>query len=78
MKILDYSGLNAIEAPQLLTNHLAIKLSRYSILKIAIRLSEKQKEWCDMAEIAFTPTILVNGYKLPEPYRLDDPKYLIN
>jgi uncharacterized membrane protein len=42
------------------------------------KVTQKQKEWCDMAEIAFTPTILVNGYKLPEPYRLDDLKYLIN
>lgn len=41
-------------------------------------VTKKQKEWCDMAEIAFTPTILVNGYKLPEPYRLEDLKYLIN
>ncbi len=38
----------------------------------------KQKIWCEMAEITFTPTILVNGYKLPEPYRLEDLKYLIN
>ena len=42
------------------------------------RVTQKQKTWCDMAEIAFTPTILVNGYKLPEPYRLEDIKYLIN
>jgi protein-disulfide isomerase len=39
--------------------------------------TQKQKTWCDMAEIAFTPTILVNGHKLPEPYRLDDIKYLL-
>lgn len=40
-------------------------------------VTEKQKEWCAMAEIAVTPTILVNGYKLPEPYRLEDIKYLL-
>ncbi|WP_431293128.1 thioredoxin domain-containing protein [Pedobacter sp. P26] len=38
---------------------------------------QKQKDWCEMAEISFTPTILVNGYKLPVPYRLEDIKYLI-
>jgi len=40
-------------------------------------VTEKQKAWCEMAEITFTPTILINGYKLPEPYRLEDLKYLI-
>ncbi|MFN0257608.1 cysteine peptidase family C39 domain-containing protein [Pedobacter ureilyticus] len=40
--------------------------------------TKRQKQWCDMAEITFTPTILVNGYKLPEPYRLEDIQYLIN
>jgi hypothetical protein len=40
-------------------------------------VTKKQKEWCELAEINYTPTILVNGYKLPEPYRLDDLKYLI-
>ncbi|WP_412467248.1 thioredoxin domain-containing protein [Pedobacter sp. KLB.chiD] len=40
-------------------------------------ITEKQKQWCEMAEISFTPTILVNGYKLPEPYTLEDIKYLI-
>lgn len=39
--------------------------------------TKRQKAWCDMAEISFTPTILVNGHKLPQPYQLDDIKYLI-
>ncbi|PWS26503.1 hypothetical protein DHW03_17140 [Pedobacter yonginense] len=38
---------------------------------------EKQKNWCDIAEMKFTPTILINGYKLPEPYGVDDLKYLV-
>jgi protein-disulfide isomerase len=41
-------------------------------------VTEKHKAWCRMAEIAFTPTILINGYKLPEPYRLEDIKYLLS
>jgi uncharacterized membrane protein len=41
-------------------------------------ITAKQKAWCDLAEISFTPTILVNGYKLPEPYRLQDIKYLLS
>ncbi|RZK60243.1 MAG: peptidase C39 [Pedobacter sp.] len=40
-------------------------------------VTARQKAWCGLAEIAFTPTILVNGYKLPEPYRLEDIKYLL-
>ncbi|MBT2559782.1 thioredoxin domain-containing protein [Pedobacter sp. ISL-68] len=37
----------------------------------------KQNEWCEMADITFTPTILVNGYKLPQPYHPSDLRYLI-
>jgi len=38
---------------------------------------DKQKHWCKMAEISFTPTLLINGYKLSDPYYLDDIKYLL-
>ncbi|TCD27795.1 peptidase C39 [Pedobacter psychrodurus] len=41
-------------------------------------LTAKQKHWCEMAEITFTPTIFINGYKLPEPYRLEDIEYLLS
>lgn len=39
---------------------------------------EQRKIWCEMAEIAYTPTLLINGYKLPEPYTLEDLKYLFS
>ncbi|RZK65841.1 MAG: hypothetical protein EOO85_27690 [Pedobacter sp.] len=38
---------------------------------------ERQKEWCEMADISFTPTIFINGYKLLDPYQIEDLKYLI-
>lgn len=41
-------------------------------------VTAKHKAWCELAEIKVTPTILLNGYKLPAPYRLEDIKYLIN
>ena len=40
-------------------------------------LRKKQIAWCDMTEITFTPTILINGYKLPQPYSLEDVKILL-
>ncbi len=40
-------------------------------------VTERQKKWCRVADIQHTPTILVNGYKLPEPYKLEDIKYLM-
>lgn len=40
--------------------------------------SLKQIDWCKMAEVSFTPTIFINGYKLVDPYRLDDIKYLLS
>ena len=41
-------------------------------------VTERQKAWCEMAEIQFTPTILINGYKLVEPYQLEDIKFLLS
>jgi protein-disulfide isomerase len=38
----------------------------------------RQEIWAETAEITFTPTVLVNGYKLPAPYQLEDLKHLIN
>lgn len=39
---------------------------------------KKQKQWCKLADITSTPTILVNGYKLPKPYRLEDIQHLVS
>lgn len=38
---------------------------------------EKQTNWCQQADVRFTPTILINGYKLPNPYTIDDLQYLL-
>jgi protein-disulfide isomerase/uncharacterized membrane protein len=38
---------------------------------------EKQKEWCKLTEITGTPTIFINGRKLPKPYQTEDIKYFI-
>jgi len=38
---------------------------------------KNQKEWMDRASIAYTPTILIDGYELVSPYKLEDVKYLI-
>jgi uncharacterized membrane protein len=38
---------------------------------------QSQQEWCNIAEIKATPTLLVNGYRLPEAYQIQDIKYLL-
>jgi uncharacterized membrane protein/glutaredoxin len=38
---------------------------------------QKQKEWCELTEIKVTPTIFINGRKLPAHYQLKDIKYFI-
>lgn len=38
---------------------------------------ELLREWLAGADVKATPTIFVNGYRLPAPYRLEDIKYLI-
>ncbi|MDF2435505.1 MAG: hypothetical protein JWP44_5136 [Mucilaginibacter sp.] len=42
------------------------------------KMLEHQKEWCQISEIKFTPTILINGFQLPELYNLLDLKYLLD
>ncbi|HMG10400.1 MAG TPA: thioredoxin domain-containing protein, partial [Mucilaginibacter sp.] len=36
-----------------------------------------QKSWCKMVDITGTPTLFINGRKLPDPYRPEDIKYVI-
>lgn len=38
---------------------------------------DKQKAWCQMAEVTATPTLLLNGYRLPDFYQLTDLKYML-
>ncbi len=33
---------------------------------------DRMKKWCDEAEITFTPTIFINGYRLPETYSIEE------
>ena len=35
------------------------------------------REWCKLANITGTPTIFINGRRLPSPYQPEDIKYLI-
>jgi len=36
------------------------------------------RDWCDKANIAFTPTFFINGYQLPEMYTVSDLKYFLS
>ncbi len=38
---------------------------------------EKMNEWCQEADISFTPTIFINGYRLPEKYKIEELKYIL-
>ena len=35
------------------------------------------KNWCDEAEITGTPTIFINGKRLPDNYRIDELKNIL-
>jgi uncharacterized membrane protein len=41
------------------------------------RALEMQKNWCKTTEVNSTPTIFINGRKLPKPYQTEDIKYFI-
>ena len=38
---------------------------------------EGMSHWCNIADITHTPTIFVNGYRLPENYKIEDLKYIL-
>lgn len=38
---------------------------------------EAMDKWCHAAEIAYTPTLFINGYQLPENYRIEELKYIL-
>jgi len=38
---------------------------------------DNQKAWCQMAEVTATPTLLLNGCRLPDLYQLPDLKYML-
>ncbi len=38
---------------------------------------DRMKKWCGEAEISFTPTIYVNGHRLPERYKIEELKYIL-
>ena len=38
---------------------------------------DSQHAWCQMAEVSATPTMLLNGYRLPDLYQLPDLKYIL-
>ncbi|MEO6838813.1 MAG: vitamin K epoxide reductase family protein [Ginsengibacter sp.] len=46
-----------------------------------IKEQEKQidemKVWCKEAEISFTPTLFINGRRLPEKYKIEELKYIL-
>ncbi|HJP62305.1 MAG TPA: thioredoxin domain-containing protein, partial [Mucilaginibacter sp.] len=38
---------------------------------------DKQRAWCELAEVKGTPTLLLNGHILPAAYQLPDLKYML-
>ena len=38
---------------------------------------EKQRAWCELTDITGTPTVFINGRKLPQNYQPEDIKYFI-
>ena len=38
---------------------------------------QKHESWKEKTQLRATPTILVNGYKLPDNYKIEDLRYFI-
>ena len=44
---------------------------------VTIEALEKQRDWCELTDITGTPTIFINGRKLPDNYQPEDIKYFV-
>jgi hypothetical protein len=53
------------------------KLYPIALNGIEYQKMEQQKAWCQLAEVTATPTLLLNGYRLPQLYQLTDLKYML-
>ena len=38
---------------------------------------DEMKDWCKEAEITFTPTIFINGHRLPEKYNIEELQFIL-
>jgi uncharacterized membrane protein len=38
---------------------------------------EQMKMWCDKSGITHTPTIFINGYKMPDTYKIEELKFIL-
>ena len=52
------------------------KIHPVEIDKRVDAIISQHNEWCEQMDIGATPTILINGYELPEYYLIEDLKYL--
>jgi protein-disulfide isomerase len=39
---------------------------------------QKHEAWKEKTQLRATPTVLVNGYKLPDNYKIEDLRYFTN
>ncbi|MEO9211320.1 MAG: thioredoxin domain-containing protein, partial [Ginsengibacter sp.] len=46
------------------------------LVKQEQQINEMAK-WCEEAEISFTPTLFINGHRLPEKYKIEELKYIL-
>jgi len=65
------------QAVKLKYESLAAKYPMNGKLKQQDAKIEAMRKWCDGAEIIFTPTIFVNGHRLPENYNVEELKNIL-
>lgn len=55
--------------------------NKYPIGGDSLKKQEKEldtmSQWCDITDVTYTPTIFVNGFRLPENYKTEELKYIL-
>ena len=46
-------------------------------LKAQAAKIEAMSKWCDITDVTHTPTIFINGFRLPESYKIEELKYIL-
>jgi uncharacterized membrane protein/thiol-disulfide isomerase/thioredoxin len=58
-------------------NHFAAKYPMNGELEEQRTKLDAMSKWCEKAEITHTPTIFINGYRMPEGYRIEELKHIL-
>ena len=66
-----------IDTPNFSQNHKIKEIDKYAITAEEQRIWKQQQIYCSQQHISQTPSIIIDGYYVPEFYQLKELKYVL-